>query len=61
MTEQKKNQGFQEEIQVIDLTDETTLRKFMEECRLRDLAEPAQETAETPFLFDGQLSLFDKC
>lgn len=61
MIEQKKRQDFRKEIQVIDLTDEATLKKFMEECRLGDLAEAGQEAMETPFLFDGQLSLFDKC
>ena len=61
MAEPKEKNDFQEEMQVIDLTDEAALKKFMEECRNVDAAETEQDAVEPPFLFDGQLSLFNKC
>ncbi len=49
----------QEKMTVIDLTDENTLKQFLSECRSMEQEEAQAETAEPPFRFENQISLFD--
>ena len=49
----------QEKRTVIDLTDENTLKQFLSECRSMEQEEAQAETAEPPFRFENQISLFD--